>query len=493
MMPMGNLVRMVAKNTVRSPKHFVLSAFGIVIGIASFVFFLALSLGVRNVILGKIFPLEVVEVIAPHTSVGGLDMTIPLDDAVVAKLRAHPDVADAVPRMAIAFPAMGSGTFEGEPITFEIGGFGDGIDPGFLSDDEELSPKFQDWETVDTAPKAKCIPDTSIPLMGKILSNTCPDTERYYCDATDRRCHRRVPVIISPTTLEIYNSQVASSHGLKHINDVEQFFLERSMERLRFEIRLGETRISTGGGKACETDDQCPRGQLCEDEECALPKRSVEGTLIGISPKAMPIGMTIPIQYVQRWNREFSGEAAATTYSSIIVTLEDKDQVAPFAAWLEENDLRMEDSLGERFATAIFVVTTLFILISFTIVTISSINIAHNFFMQVSERRREIGVLRAVGASKADVRVIILGEAALIGVIGGILGIGLAYLGAAFVDWASTAYLPRFPFKPETYFDFQPWILGAGLVFSTVFCVLGGFLPARKASRLAPAQALAQQ
>jgi ABC-type lipoprotein release transport system permease subunit len=494
MMPMGNLVRMVARNTVRSPKHFVLSAFGIVIGIASFVFFLGLSLGVRNVILCKIFPLEVVEVISPRNSFGGIDMTIPLDDAAVARLRAHPDVADAVPRMALAFPAMGAGTFEGEPLLFEAGGFADGIDPGYLADDEDLAAKFQDWETLDTAPKARCIPDTSIPLMGKILSNTCPNTELYYCDATERLCHRRVPVIISPTTVELYNSQIATAHKLKQINDVELFFAERSMERLRFEIRLGESRItSAGSGDACETDGDCPRGQICDDEECGIPKRAVEGVLIGVSPKAMPIGMTLPIQYVRRWNQEFSGDAAASTYSSIIVTLEDKDQVAPFAAWLEENDLRMEDSMGERFATAIFVVTTLFILISFTIVTISSINIAHNFFMQVSERRREIGVLRAVGASKADVRVIILGEAALIGVIGGILGIGLAYLGAAFVDWASTAYLPRFPFKPETYFDFQPWILGAGLVFSTVFCVLGGFLPARKAARLAPAQALAQQ
>jgi putative ABC transport system permease protein len=112
--------------------------------------------------------------------------------------------------------------------------------------------------------------------------------------------------------------------------------------------------------------------------------------------------------------------------------------------------------------------------------------------MQVSERRREIGLLRAVGATRLDVRLIILGEAGLIGIIGGILGIGVAWLGAIVVDWASATYLPRFPFKPTSYFDFEPWILALGLIFSTVFCVLGGFLPARKASRLQPAQALAQ-
>jgi ABC-type antimicrobial peptide transport system permease subunit len=74
-----------------------------------------------------------------------------------------------------------------------------------------------------------------------------------------------------------------------------------------------------------------------------------------------------------------------------------------------------------------------------------------------------------------------------------VIGVGIALGGAALVDWASATYLPRFPFKPSTYFDFQWWIVAAGLGFSTVFCVLGGFLPARKASRIAPAQALAAQ
>ena len=146
MMPLANLLSMVFRNTVRSPKHFVLSAFGIVIGIGSFVFFLGLSLGVRNVILGKIFPLDVVQVIAPHTSVGGVDLTDPLDDADVALIKTHPDVADALPRMRVTFPAIGFGSFEGEEIKFEVGGFTDGIDPSHLAGNEKLENLFKDWE-----------------------------------------------------------------------------------------------------------------------------------------------------------------------------------------------------------------------------------------------------------------------------------------------------------------------------------------------------------
>ncbi|MCA9680057.1 MAG: ABC transporter permease [Myxococcales bacterium] len=469
-MPVGNLTKMVLRNTVRSPRHFVLSAFGIVIGIASFVFFLGLSMGVRNVILGKIFPLEVVEVVAPRASFMGKDITKKLDDATVDLIRKRPEVKTALPRMALAFPAAGYGSFEGQELKFEVGGFCDGIDPSFLADDPRLGPLFKDWEAEEAGHHPACVP----PKEGE--QNPCADPEFYYCDEQDNACHRRVPVIVSPTLLELYNGQVASTHGLPVIGDLEQFVVQRGgLGRMRFNIGLGETMVA---GSATTVNDK---------------RRRVEGMLIGISPKAMPIGMTVPIQYTRRWNQEFSGDEAANTYSSIVVTLSDKDRLAVFSAWLQEQDLRLEDQLGERFATAIFIVTTLFVLISFTIVTISSINIAHNFFMQVSERRREIGVLRAVGATRTDVSLIILGEAALIGIMGGVIGVAIAYGGATMVDWASKTYLPRFPFKPPTYFDFQPWIIAGGLGFSTIFCVLGGFLPARKASRIAPAQALSQQ
>jgi ABC-type lipoprotein release transport system permease subunit len=478
MMPPRNLVTMIVKNTVRSPKHFALSAFGIVIGISAFVFFVALALGVSSVIL-EIFPLDVVEVTAPRASFAGKDTTIPLTDDTVAMLKRHPDVKDALPRMRAEFPAQGSGTFEGEEINFEVGGFTDGIDPSYVADDAKLAEQFRDWD-VEQPDRPACIPAVfGSVLFGNPKIKACADKTHYYCDETDRTCHHRVPVIVSRAVLELYNGQVAVSHGLPVIPDIDDYIIEHAGDRLRFTIALCETMVT---GSSCQTD--------------AEPRR-VEGQLVGISPKAMPIGMTIPIGYVRRWNQEFAGEEAATSYSSIIVTLRDKNRLAPFTSWLEDDagggpGLRLQDPIGEKFATAIFIVTTLFVFISFTIVGISSINIAHNFFMQISDRRREIGLLRAVGATRTDVKLIILGEAALIGITGGLLGIGLALLGGQVVDWASAHYLPRFPFKPATYFDFQPWIVGLGLLFSTVFCVLGGFLPARKASRLAPAQALAQ-
>lgn len=466
----GQLVRMVVSNTLRSRRHFALSAFGIVIGIAAFVFFLGLSQGVSKVLLGEVFPLDKVSVIAPQASVLGVDATKKLNDSVVQEIRANPMVKEAVPRMALGFPASGrgyirrsEGSDEYQKLDFEVGGFCDGISPSYVAG-EPNSELFKYWG--DEPNKKACLPDKK-----------CAD-DLYYCDQRDNLCHHRVPVYISQYLIEIYNSQFASTHGLPKIDKLMEWMASRGgLQRMRFYITLGASMLG-GSKKEAKKEDQ----------------REVEAVMLGKSDKAMPIGITIPIEYVRKWNQEYAGKEAASTYSSIVVTLKNKDDVAAFAGWLQQKprNLRIEDRLGEQFATAIWIVTWILLLISVVIVTISAINIAHNFFMQISERRREIGVLRSIGATRSDIRKIILGESALIGLAGGVLGILVAWGISLLIDWRA-GHAADFPFKPDTYFDFQWWIILLALGFSMLFCVLGGLWPALRASRMPPAQALAQQ
>jgi hypothetical protein len=330
---------------------------------------------------------------------------------------------------------------------------------------------FRDWEAAENnkTPRQACTPP------GPKDPNPCTNHQRYYCDKIDNTCHHRVPVVLSPTMLELYNTQFAKSHGTPIIDqDFAKFLIQQGgLERMRFTLGLGISVFGSTGDSG--------------------KHREVEATVVGISPKAKKIGMTVPLQYIERWNTEFVSPEAGKTYSSIVVTLAQREQLAVFSQWLQDKlDLRLEDSLGEKFATVVFVIRLVLVIISLVIIGISAINIAHNFFMQVTERRREIGLLRAIGASQTDVQLVVMGEAALIGILGGLLGILLGWLLSKGVDLLSAKYVPNFPFKPDTWFHFQWWILAGGLGCATFFAALGGYLPARKASKLEPAQALTQ-
>lgn len=543
MMPARNLVRMVVANTLRSPRHFILSAFGIVIGIGAFVLFLALTQRAGET-LEQVYPLDEVEVVAPTVAIGTIDATKRLDDTIVQKILARPEVAAAIPRMNLVFPSAGRGDFEGKDFRLELGGFTDGVDASFVQDDARTRDLFRDWDAVADDPnRIACVPpprdpydavrsappppkkdrkqlssgwntygrggsgpsataalgtppllpegfrvppagvplspypDGATPAPGAPYTNPCPNPDRYYCDDTERVCKHRVPVVLSSTVVELYNTRFAKAHGMPAANEdlVNTLIQLRGLSAMRFSIGLNNTVIE-GSGKVSKKQ----------------PRR-VEAMIVGVSRRAMQLGVTVPIQYIERWNREYMGDEAATAYSSIIVKLQDRNKLAPFAQWLKDTeDLRLEDSLGEQFATVVFVIRLLFLIISIAILVVAVINIGHNFFVQVTERRREIGIMRAVGATENDVLLIVLGEAAMVGIVGGLIGIGLALGIGAGWDAIAAAKIPKFPFKPDSWFDFKPWIWGSALGFSTLFCILGGYLPARRAAKMEPAQALAQ-
>jgi ABC-type antimicrobial peptide transport system permease subunit len=99
--------------------------------------------------------------------------------------------------------------------------------------------------------------------------------------------------------------------------------------------------------------------------------------------------------------------------------------------------------------------------------------------------------MQAVGASRSDVRGIVLAEAAVVGLAGGTAGTALALLLAFGVNRLSTGYLPNFPFKPDSFFSF-PWpVVVGGVVLGLVAALAGAYFPARRAAATDPARTLA--
>src|SRR5947209_8678859 len=122
--------------------------------------------------------------------------------------------------------------------------------------------------------------------------------------------------------------------------------------------------------------------------------------------------------------------------------------------------------------------------------TVASIGIINTLVMAILERRREIGIMKAIGASDEDVRGLFFVEAGAMGLLGGILGVALGWLIGRVIDFGTNIYLGRQGFPPEHIWTVPWWLVLFAVGFAFLVSLLSGLYPASRAARLDPVQAL---
>jgi len=110
---------------------------------------------------------------------------------------------------------------------------------------------------------------------------------------------------------------------------------------------------------------------------------------------------------------------------------------------------------------------------------VGGVGISNTMFMSVLERTREIGTIKAIGASPKDIETLFLVESSLIGFFGGIAGLIFAFIVITLIDLSG--------FVPAV---FIWWVALGALAFSVIVGVGAGVFPARQAARLDPIEAL---
>lgn len=491
----SRLFRIVLDDVRRNRRHFLLASVGIVVGIAAFTFFLALGGGVRQVVLGKIFPLDKIEVVPKSYDVDVAILRLPLgneiiDDTKVKQLESIPNVVTVYPKMKLTIPSMiyGGAKLVGNNLRAEL--ISDGVEPDLVTEDIASGFEFKDfeagvegwegWQKLPTATPcesdAQCVEQhgkqtycwgvSQLESWEKAAERARKRNQEPPAKPLEQPlCRHYIPIIVSNHIVELYNGSLRRAHNFPKINP-------DSVLGFTFEFTFGASMV-----QASEKDRTY----------------EAKGQLVGFSDKAINLGTTFPIGYVRRLNVEFDDEDAATMYHSAVLQIASKDDVAGVAAAVKEMKLDVVDTGAEQAALLITIFMMVFGFVSITIVGIAAVNIMHVFFMLIYERQQEIGIMRAIGASRGDIRRIIIGEAAVVGAMAGAVGVGLALLAGRGFDWISARYIPDFPYKPQTYFDFHPALLAASFGFAIGFCVLGAFWPANRAARTDPARVLTGQ
>jgi putative ABC transport system permease protein len=134
--------------------------------------------------------------------------------------------------------------------------------------------------------------------------------------------------------------------------------------------------------------------------------------------------------------------------------------------------IRKQDDIVQMQSQQASILTALLAVAASISLLVGGIGISNIMLVSVTERTREIGVRRAMGATRHSIMMQFLVEAIVLSVLGGILGVGFA--------WTAIAILQGFgiPAVSET------WAIVLGLGFSGVVGVAAGFLPALKAANL---------
>lgn len=428
----GKLLRLVGVNLRRDRRGALFSAFGVAVGIGALVFFVALGLGVGTLVREKLFPNDAraVEVVPPKLSLAGVFGGGKLDEATVARLGALPGVARSFRKMDLRVPAMG--------------GPADGL--------QRLNvPRNVYIAVIATGVEPEYVAADVAP--GATFQDGGPD--------------KPIPAMAARRLLELYNTGFAKAQNLAPIPE-QALMTVAGVELLT--LRLGRSM----------------RG------ETSFPERRVGMSFAGLSDRAPLHGVLVPLDTVRRVNQEYGVDASE--YTAVTLVAQSPAAVPGIVQRVRAMGFGVDESdkkLAERVGAAVAVTTAVLALLSALICLLAAVNIAHALSASVRARSKELGVLRAVGATRGDVAALVLGEAAVVGLLGGAVGTAAARGCGLALDAFARTSLPDFPFKPESFFHFSPALLLGAAALGLVAAVLGALVPALAASRASPARALA--
>lgn len=121
---------------------------------------------------------------------------------------------------------------------------------------------------------------------------------------------------------------------------------------------------------------------------------------------------------------------------------------------------------------------------------VATLGIVNTLVMAILERRREIGVLKALGAADSDVQQLFFVEAGVMGILGGIFGVGFGWMLGRAISFGTNVYLKRQNLNPIELSYVPWWLVILALIFAVVVSLLAGLYPASRAAKLNPVDAL---
>jgi ABC-type antimicrobial peptide transport system permease subunit len=272
-------------------------------------------------------------------------------------------------------------------------------------------------------------------------------------------------------------------------------------------MRYAERENANGAGNSSANSRSADSKENSAGAAYSVVSREVRLKIVGVAdldPESMR-GPTrarvfLPLKLAESLNimqptdlREMSSAAnEQPVYSSVSVRVKNPAQIRAIEDAIKKMGFNTFSILdATRSLQQFFAVLDLFLGIFGSLaLAVASIGIVNTLVMAILERRREIGVMKAIGASDGDVKKLFFAEAGAMGILGGLVGVTLGWAIGQVINAGTNIYLRRQALPPEHFWSVPLWLVGSALVFSFLVSLAAGLYPAGRAARLDPVQAL---
>ncbi len=203
------------------------------------------------------------------------------------------------------------------------------------------------------------------------------------------------------------------------------------------------------------------------------------------------------IKLLNEWSQNRRINYNKESYSQVVVKVSDVEQVLDISKQI--TDMGFQAFTPQSFVQGINnfyqILQIIFGGVGAIALLVAAIGIANTMAMSILERTREIGLMKAVGATNRDVLAIFLGEAAGIGFLGGLGGVIIGWLAGQAINVIAIVYLAgqagsQGGIPPSVAVYTPVWLPVFALIFSTFIGMLSGLYPALRAATMIPVLAL---